>query len=91
MTIRNRNVWYGRFEWSETSGHDLAVPDNAIFDVSKLQGGYTRYLTAWRGLTPGFGGSLSAGIVPSTLRPVCGSRFNPSFSIYLTRPAPHQM
>jgi hypothetical protein len=92
VTIRNRDVWYGRFEWSQKSGHDLAVPDHAIFDVSKLQGGYTRYLTAWRGLTPGFGGALSAGIVPSTLRPVYGSRFNPGFSVYLTvRPAPHQM
>jgi hypothetical protein len=92
VTIRNRHAWYGRFEWSEKSGHDLAVPDHAIFDISKLQGGYTRYLTAWRGLTPGVGGALSAGIVPSTLRPVYGSRFNPGFSVYLTvRPAPHQM
>jgi hypothetical protein len=92
ITIRHRDVGYARFEWAEKSGHDLAVPDHGIFEVTKLQGGYTRYLTSWKGLTPGVGGALSMGIVPGRLQPVYGNRVNPGFSVYLTlRPAPHQM
>jgi len=89
VTIRDRDAWYGRFEWAEKSGHDLAVPEHGIFNVAKLQGGYTRYLTMWKGLTPGIGGSLSMGIVPGSLQSVYGGRFNPGFSFYLAmRPAP---
>ena len=92
VTVRSRDVWYGRFEWAEKSGHDLAVPEHGIFHVTKLQGGYTRYLTTWKGLTPGVGGAFSMGIVPGSLQPVYGSRVNPGFGVYLTlRPAPHQM
>lgn len=91
-TVRNRDVWYGRFEWAEKSGHDLAVPEHGIFDVTKLQGGYTRYLTSWKGLTPGVGGAVSLSIVPDSLQPAYGSRVNPGFGVYITlRPAPHQM
>jgi hypothetical protein len=92
VTVRNRDAWYGRFEWAEKSGHDLAVPDHGIFDVTKLQGGYTRYLTSWKGLTPGVGGAFSLGIVPGSLQPIYGNRVNPGFGVYITlRPAPHQM
>jgi hypothetical protein len=92
VTIRNRDAWYGRLEWAEKSGHDLAVPEHGIFNVAKLQGGYTRYLTTWKGTTPGVGSGLSIGIVPGSLQSVYGGRFNPGFSVYLTlRPAPHPM
>jgi hypothetical protein len=92
VTIRHRDVLYGRFEWAEKSGHDLVVPHHGIFDVTKLQGGYTRYLTSWKGLMPGVGGALSMGIVRGSPQPVYGNRVNPGFSVYLTlRPAPHQM
>jgi hypothetical protein len=84
VTVRDRDAWYARFEWAEKSGHDLAVPDHGVFDVSKLQGGYTRYLSAWRGLTPGLGVAASMGIVPRSLEPVYGGRVNPGFGIYLT-------
>ena len=92
VNVRDRHAWYGRFEWAEKSGHDLAVPEHGIFNVAKLQGGYTRYLSAWKGLTPGFGAAVSAGIVPSSLQPEYGDRFNPGFSVYLTlRPAQLRM
>ena len=92
VNLRDRHTWYGRFEWAEKSGHDLAVPEHGIFNVAKLQGGYTRYLSAWKGLTPGFGAAVSAGIVPSSLQPEYGDRFNPGFSVYLTlRPAQLRM
>jgi hypothetical protein len=90
VNVRARDAWYGRFEWAEKDGHDLAVTDAGIFSVAKLQGGYTRYLTAWQGLTPGFGATLSTGIVPSSLKPWYGGRFNPGVGVYLTlRPAGH--
>jgi hypothetical protein len=59
--------------------------------VSKLQGGYTRYLSPRRGLQPGLGVSLSAAIVPAALeRPYGG--VGVGAGIFLTvRPAAHQM
>ncbi len=89
LTVRDRHAWYGRFEWAAKSGHDLAVAGHGVFDVAKLQGGYTHYLTAWKGLTPGVGGAVSAGLVPRRLAPEYGGRFTPGFALYLTlRPAP---
>ena len=92
VTVRDRHAWYGRFEWAEKSGHDLALAEHGIFDVAKLQGGYTRYLTPWKGLTSGLGAAASTGIVPNSLQSVYGHRFNPGFSVYLTlRPAALRM
>jgi hypothetical protein len=90
VTLHDRDALYGRFEWAQKSGHNLVVePGDDIFSLAKLQGGYTRYLEAWKGWTPGVGGSLSFGIVPESLRPVYGSRVNTGFSVYLTlRPRP---
>ena len=48
LTFDDRDTWFGRFEIVGKSAHDLAVaesPDD--FAVSKLQGGYTRYLHVW--------------------------------------------
>lgn len=88
VTVRERDSWYGRFEWAEKSGHDLAVPEDGLFNVAKLQAGYTRYLAPWKGLTPGIGGAISTGLVPRSLEPAYGSRFNAGFGVYLTlRPA----
>lgn len=92
VTVRDRDAWYVRFEWAEKSGHDLAVAEHSIFNVGKLQGGFTRYLSAWEGLTPGVGAAVSTGIVPRRLEPVYGRRFNPGLGIYLTlRPAAFRM
>jgi hypothetical protein len=92
VTIRNRDALYGRFEWSQKSGHDLVVPEESVFKVAKLQAGYTRFLPAWNGWTAGAGAVVSAGIVPSSLKPAYGDRVNAGFGVYLTvRPAPHQM
>jgi YHS domain-containing protein len=89
LTFDDRHTWFGRFEVTGKSAHDLAVgesPDS--FAVAKLQGGYTRYLEAWNGLQPGIGGSVSAGIVPDRLQALYGSRVNVGFGVFLTlRPA----
>jgi hypothetical protein len=90
---RDRDAVYGRFEWAKKSGHDLVVePEHDTFAVAKLQGGYTRYLSTWKGWSPGVGAALSGGIVPSSLEPVYGSRINVGVAVYLTlRPGAHQM
>ena len=92
VTVRERDAWYGRLEWAEKSGHDLAVTEHGVFSVAKIQGGYTRYLAAWRGLSSGLGATISTGIVSRALEPTYGGRFNPGFGVYLTlRPAKRQM
>jgi hypothetical protein len=90
LTFRDRDAFYGRAEWSQKSGHDLVVePAHDTFAVGKLQGGYTRYLTMWKGWTPGIGAAVSTGIVPASLRAAYGGRFNAGAAVYLTlRPAP---
>lgn len=92
LTLDDRDAWYGRFEIVDKTAHDLDVPGDETFTVSKLQGGYTRYLPAWWGLKPGFGVSASAGFVPRPLEPVYGSRVNLGFGVFATlRPAAMRM
>ena len=93
FALRERDTWFGRFEWAEKSADDLDVHDSdAIYDVAKLQLGYTAYFPARRRLTPGFGGSVSVGFVPESLAPVYGHRANPGIALFLTiRPAAHHM
>jgi hypothetical protein len=79
-----RDTWFGRFELSGKSGHDLAIESAELFTIAKLLAGYTRYLSDWRCLKPGVGAQVSAGIVPESLKPFYGSRFNPGFGVFLT-------
>lgn len=93
LTLRERDTWFGRFEVGGKPAHALDVHGtDEVFTVAKIQAGYTRYLDAWRGLAPGVGGSVSAGVVPQSLEPVYGSRVNLGFDVFVTlRPAPHRM
>jgi hypothetical protein len=90
LELAERHAWFGRFEAAQKSGHDLAVDLDDVFTVAKLQGGYTRYFEEWHGLKPGIGAALSSGVVPQTLKPLYGSRFNLGFGVYATiRPGEH--
>jgi hypothetical protein len=93
VTLDDRDSWYGRFEVGGKGAHDLDVHGaEQIFTVSKVQVGYTRYLTTWRGVTPGVGGALSVGFVPRSLESEYGSRTNTGFGVYVTlRPGAHRM
>jgi hypothetical protein len=100
LTLADRHSWFGRFEIVGKTAHDLDLPRSLVHDdegretfaVAKLQGGYTRYLGAWKGVKPGFGVSASAGFVPRRLEPVYGSRVNAGFGVFLTvRPAVMRM
>ena len=89
LTLRDRDTWFGRFETTGKTGHDLhLVPEEERFTVAKLQGGYTRYLPPRRGFAPGLGAALSAAFVPESLRAAYGSRVNPGAALFVTvRPA----
>jgi hypothetical protein len=90
VTFSDRDSVFGRFELSEKSGHDLAIPWPGVFTVARIEAGYTRYAFAWRGLRAGIGGAASASVVPDALTPVYGRRVNPGFAAFLTvRPADH--
>jgi hypothetical protein len=100
LTLADRDSWFGRFEIVGKTAHDLDVPHSlvddvegtATFTVAKLQGGYTRYLTTWKGLKAGLGVSASLGFVPSALETVYGGRVNPGAGVFLTvRPAAMRM
>jgi hypothetical protein len=93
LTLDDRHVWYGRAEVSGKAAHDLHVHEsNEVFTVGKLQGGYTRYLSPRGGFSPGFGGEISASIVPAYLVPRYGNRVNLGLGFFVTlRPASHQM
>ena len=51
FALRERDTWFGRFEWAEKSAEDLDVHDSTgTYNVAKLQLGYTAYFPAWRGV-----------------------------------------
>src|SRR5262249_55388292 len=84
LTLDERDTWFGRFELSGKTGHDLAIESSDSFTVGKLQAGYTRYLPAANGVQAGFGGGFSIGIVPESLAPFYGRRINPGFALFVT-------
>jgi hypothetical protein len=89
VTLRDRDVWFGRFETAGKTGHDLHVaPEDEAFTIAKLQGGYTRYLQPRNGFAAGLGAALSAGLVPGSLREAYGRRVNLGAAIFVNvRPA----
>lgn len=89
VTFDDRNTWFGRLEVAQKTPHDLDVSSaRETFTVSKIQGGYTRYVNAFEGFKAGVGVSISSGIVPSALQVAYGSRFNPGLAVFFTlRPA----
>jgi YHS domain-containing protein len=87
LTRDDRDAWFGRLVIAGKTAHDLDIPGEGLFTVSKLQGGYTRYLDSWKGLKPGIGLSVSTGFVPEALQTAYGSHAN-GIGIFVTlRPA----
>jgi hypothetical protein len=89
LTRHERDTWFGRFEVTQKSAHDLALEhEDELFTVAKLQGGYTRYFPPKAGFVPGVGGSVSFGLVPESLAAAYGRRVNSGVAFFLTvRPA----
>ena len=89
LTLEDRDTWFGRLEVMQKTPHDLEIPETReTFTVSKVQGGYTRYLHATSSFKAGLGAAVSAGIVPGALATFYGRRVNPGVAVFLTlRPA----
>lgn len=88
LTFDDTNSWFGRFELSQKSGHDLALDLDDVFTVAKLQGGYTRYFAARDKWRPGVGAGVTFSIVPAALKSAYGGRVTPGFAVFATiRPA----
>jgi len=90
VTLEDRDAWFGRLEATGKTADDLDLVGVAgdAFTVGKLQGGYTRYLSAVRGFKPGVGVVVSLGLVPESLKTVYGGRINPGAGVFITlRPA----
>ena len=89
FTLADRDAWFGRVEVSGKTAHDLDVTglSDDLLTVSKLQGGYTRYVPVGR-FRAGLGVEGSLGFVPEQLKSLYGRRANPGGGIFLTiRPA----
>jgi hypothetical protein len=84
LSFDDKDIWFGRFEVVGKTTHDLGLRGpTQIFTVSKLQGGYLRNLSTWKGLKAGAGVSVSAGIVPDPLKVMYGGRVNPGFGVFV--------
>jgi hypothetical protein len=94
VTVRERDNWFGRLEIAGKPGHDLHVHEApaTIFTVGKLQAGYVRQLTVWKGLTTGIGGTASLAFVPEALVSHYSRRASPGFGVFVSlRPSRHVM
>ena len=76
LTTHDRHTWFGRAELVEKPAHDLHAHEfgPALFTLGKLQGGYVRQFSPWKGVVPGIGGTdfrelRAGGVVVSVLRP----------------------
>jgi YHS domain-containing protein len=85
FTLAERDAWFGRFEVSGKTAHDLGVTSRSddLLTVSKLQGGYTRYVPIGR-FRAGLGVEGSLGFVPEQLKALYGRRANPGGGFFLT-------
>ncbi len=75
LALTPRHSVFGRAEIAGKTAHDLHAhhePDATVLTVGKLQGGYVRLFAPRRRLQAALGGSLSAAVVPATIRPNYG-------------------
>lgn len=89
-SLADRDLVFGRAEIVQKSGHDLDLHTTAdeMYQVGKIQLGYSRFLAPRRGWRVGIGGSVSAGIVSNRLAPTYGGRVPLGVAAFLTlRPA----
>jgi hypothetical protein len=84
INVADRHTWFGRLEFAGKTGHDLDIAVDDAFTLAKLNGGYTRSLTPWKGLVPGLGAGVSASIVPETLRDYYSQQVNVGIALFVT-------
>jgi hypothetical protein len=85
LSLADRHVFFGRAEIAQKTGHDLDLHDSdEVFDVGKLQIGYSHFLAPLKGWRAGLGGSISIGVLPEDLASVYGGRAPLGFGVFLT-------
>ena len=74
VTLARVHALFGRAELNSKPSHSLHIHEQpgAILTVGKLQGGYVRYAHTTHAFQLGFGGSVSAGLVPPSIQPIYG-------------------
>jgi hypothetical protein len=90
---RERDTFYGRWEWVEKSGHELVLdpPDlDEIFSVNALSIGYVRDLSHGNNIDIGLGGQFTLDFWPSELDRYYGGGPGYGFQFFLrVRPSLH--
>jgi len=74
LTLARVHALFGRAELNGKPSHALHIHEQpgAILTVGKLQGGYVRYARTTHAFQLGFGGSVSAALVPPSIQPNYG-------------------
>lgn len=90
------NLFFGRAEWAQKTGHDLALETEAlnerVFGVGQLMAGYVRQFRPVRGWRPGVGGRVSVNLIPDGLKSFYGRSNPPGIAVFVSlRPAPMEM
>ncbi|HET6362938.1 MAG TPA: hypothetical protein VFH11_12915, partial [Gemmatimonadota bacterium] len=92
LNLAERDLFYGRLEIVEKTGHDLVLPEELEqrrFTVGKLGLGYVRHLAPVGALAPGLGAGVTLSRVPAGLEPFYGSRSPAGFQLFFRlRPIP---
>ena len=74
LALARVHALFGRAELNGKPSHALHIHEQpgAVLTVAKLQGGYVRYARTSQPFQLGFGGSLSAALVPPSIQPNYG-------------------
>ena len=86
LDLDGRNVLFGRAEYVEKTGHDLALPaalEAETFRVWSFSAGYLRQLPALGTMVPGIGLLATVNGVGSDLEDFYGPRYPTGFMVYL--------
>jgi len=91
---RERDTFYGRWEWVEKSGHELVlapVDHDEIFSVNAVSVGYVRDLSHGNNIDVGLGGQFTLDFWPGELDRYYGGGPGYGFQVFLrVRPSQHQ-
>lgn len=83
---RGRDTIFGRAEAGGMPAHHLHAHENPtlVVTIAKMQLGYTRQLSSWRGVATGLGGTAALSVLPPALAPRYGGRTAQSVALFLT-------
>jgi hypothetical protein len=80
---------FGRIEYVQKTGTDLALPIAGHFDIEALSAGYTRDVARPAHIAIGLGGVATVNLVPETLRAYYGTQTPVGFVLFVRfRPSP---